>query len=136
MRQQIHIEKTVTVIVRKRRDDRAIRPIQPIRGGPFFKLQRRTPDPVIEQQIDVELIWTVKVADINVKIPVILDIHEHHMHPPAIIPFQPQTLRNIFELQRSRLQEKTIVPHPARRENIGSSIEVNIPDRHTATGHT
>ncbi len=134
--QNVDIEVAVAVEISKGGNDRAVLEINAIFSRSLFELQRAVRSlPILDQQVDEELIGIVVIADVNVEISVIVDIGEGDSDGPGLLATADTGgFGHVLEFQARPLQIETIFERPISGKHVRHPVQIQITYGHCPTG--
>ena len=128
MGENIEIQIAIAVIVGKSCDHGAISNIQSV----FRRFLNETQGaagafPVNNGLIDKKLIRIIVIADVDVEIPIIINISQGNPDCPGTIPSgNTRFPGDIGELHFAGLQKQTVLSRAAAGKDVGAAIQIQI----------
>ena len=134
VREQIHVEPAIAVVVRKRRAVAAIDGVEPARLRDFLKDDRlafRT-----FSHVEEKLVGALVVRDVNVRPTVAIHIADSDAATPADrILHDAAPVGDVLELQLARLPVELVRPVRSAEENVRLPVAIEIRHGHAAACH-
>ena len=126
VRHQVEVEISIAVVVREAAHHAGAGEREPALSRALVE------GPVAA--IDVQPVRRVVVADIEIEIPVAVDVREGRPGPPCVLQVEASRTRHVLELELTALDVERAGSRAPREEEVRSPIAIDVPDGDATTG--